>query len=117
MHELSIVFTIADNVEEVAKANHVKRVKKVTLEIGTVSMIVNSYLEDCWKWVASKREILNGALLEIETIEAISYCEDCKCTYDTFKGKICPNCQSTHTYLLQGNEINIKDITVEDEIE
>lgn len=114
MHELSIVFSIADNVEEVAKANNVRSVKKVTLQIGTVSMIVNSYLEDCWKWVASKREVLNGAELEIEPIEAISYCEDCQQTYDTFKGKICPYCNSPHTYLLQGNEINIKEIMVED---
>ncbi|MCF0260351.1 MAG: hydrogenase maturation nickel metallochaperone HypA [Erysipelotrichaceae bacterium] len=115
MHELSIVFAIADSVEKTARENRVRRVTKVSLQIGAVSMIVNSYLEDCWKWTASKRELLKGAELEIETIPAVSYCQSCQKTYDTFQGKICPYCQSPETYLLQGNEISIKDITVEDE--
>lgn len=114
MHELSIVFAIADSVEQTARANHVQKVSKVTLQIGAVSMIVNSYLEDCWKWTSSKRELLKGAELEIETIPAISYCRACQRTYDTFQGKICPHCSSDQTHLIQGNEICIKDITVED---
>ena len=115
MHELSIVFAIADSVEETARANQAKRVSSVSLQIGAVSMIVNSYLEDCWKWVSGKREVLKGAQLEIETIPAVSYCQNCHSTYDTFQGKICPRCKSPDTYLLQGSEICIRDITVEDE--
>ena len=39
--------------------------------------------------------------------------EDCKKNYETIKfGKICPFCGSKYTYLLKGNETNIKEITV-----
>lgn len=54
--------------------------------------------------------------LEIETIPAITFCEDCEETYPTVQhGKICPYCGSEHTYLVQGNEHQIKEIEVSEE--
>ena len=38
-------------------------------------------------------------------------CEDCGKTYETVKyAKICPYCKSENTYLIQGNEVQIKEI-------
>ena len=45
-------------VESIAVENHVNHVAKVVLEIGEVSTVVPSYLEDCWKWKCTKSEIL-----------------------------------------------------------
>ena len=79
-----------------------------------VSAVIESYLLNCWKWAAKKRELFSDCELVIETLPAISYCEDCKESYSTLQhGKICPNCGSEHTYLLQGNEFIIKEIEVE----
>ena len=39
--------------------------------------MVESYLQDCWKWAAAKSEILPGAALTVEQIPAITLCEDC----------------------------------------
>lgn len=115
MHELGVTWKVADTVEAAAKEGGATRVSKVTVQLGTVSAVVPHLLEDCWNWVASKREILNGCKLIIEPIEAVTYCEDCKCEYDTVKfAKICPNCGSEHTYLLRGNEFSIKEIEVFD---
>jgi Zn finger protein HypA/HybF (possibly regulating hydrogenase expression) len=115
MHELGVVFHIAKSVERVAAENGVKKVNKVVLEVGEVSAIVNSYLVDCWDWNAKRSEVLNGCQLEIVTISSITYCEDCGEKYETVKyGKTCPNCKSGNTYLLQGNETNIKQIEVEE---
>ena len=61
MHELGIVFHIIRTVEDVAKENHVARIQRVTLQLGEVSGVVESYLQDCWKWAAAKSEILPGA--------------------------------------------------------
>ena len=58
MHELGIVFHIIRTVEDVAKENHVARIQRVTLQLGEVSGVVESYLQDCWKWAAAKSEIL-----------------------------------------------------------
>ena len=115
MHELVVVFYIVQEVEKIANANNVEKVKKVTLDIGEVSTIVNPYLEDCWNWAIKKSDILKDCKLKINTIKAVTYCEDCGHKYSTVKhGKTCPKCKSTHTYLIQGNETNIKEIEVLD---
>ena len=111
MHELGVVFHIIDDVTEVGKENNLTSVQSVTLQLGTVSTVIPDYLKDCWKWAVERTELLKGAELIIEPIEAITFCEDCKTTYDTIAhGKTCPNCGSGHTYLLQGTEFMIKEI-------
>ena len=70
MHELGIVFHIIRTVEDVARQNDVTRIRRVTLQLGEVSGVVESYLQDCWKWAAAKSELLPGAVLTVETIPA-----------------------------------------------
>lgn len=114
MHELGIVFHIADSVSDIAKENNAAKVHSVTLEIGEVSTIVPEYLIDVWNWNCKKTPLLDGCELKIEQIHAITRCEDCEQTYDTVpQGKICPYCGSANTYLVTGNEVNIKEIMVE----
>ena len=60
MHELGIVFHIIRTVEDVARQNDVTRIRRVTLQLGEVSGVVESYLQDCWKWAAAKSELLPG---------------------------------------------------------
>lgn len=111
MHELGIVFHVIKSVEKVAKENDITEIASVTLELGQVSGVIPSYMDDCWKWAIKKTEYLQNAELIIEEIPAVTYCEDCEQTYATVEyGKICPHCQSEHTYLIQGNEANIKEI-------
>lgn len=112
MHELGVVFQVIKTVEEVAEENALTQIGSVTLEIGEVSGIIESYLQNCWKWATVKRsEILKDARLIVERIPAVTYCEDCEKTYGTVAhGKICPYCDSERTYLVQGNEFNIKEI-------
>ena len=105
MHELGTVFYVIREVEQVVEENHLTKVASVTLEIGEVSGIIPYYLTDCWQWAIQKSQ------LKIETVPAVTFCEDCKQTYPTVKyAKICPHCKSEHTYLVSGNEYNIKEI-------
>ena len=91
MHELGIVFHVIKSVEEIAQENELTKVSAVTLSIGEVSGIVPSYLTDCWRWAADRTEVLSGSELNIETIHAVTHCDDCGCEYDTVAhGKICP---------------------------
>ncbi len=112
MHELGVVFYIIEQLEDVVKENELEKVESVTLELGEVSTVIPHYLTDCWKWAIKKHDWLNDAALEIETIPAITYCEACEKTYGTVAhGKICPHCGSDRTYLLQGQEFVIKEIS------
>ena len=111
MHELGIVFHIIRTVEDVARQNDVTRIRRVTLQLGEVSGVVESYLQDCWKWAAAKSELLPGAVLTVETIPAVTVCEDCGQQYPTVQfSRTCPHCRSPRTHLLQGHEMLIKEI-------
>lgn len=114
MHELGVVFHIADSVERVARENDAKKVHSVTLEIGEVSTVIPEYLVDVWNWNCKKTPLLDGCELKWERIHAITLCEDCEKTYDTVpQGRTCPYCGSIATHLVTGNEVNIKEIAVE----
>jgi len=113
MHELGIVMQVVKQVEEVAAENKVEKVTKLRLEIGEVSSVVPALFTDCFEWAKKKTQFLRETRLELIILEAISYCNACKETYKTTAyAKKCPHCGSYDTYLVTGNEINIKDIEV-----
>ena len=114
MHELGIVFNIANRIEKVAIENQVQHIHSVTLEIGEVSTVVPEYLLDVWAWNCKKTPLLDGCELKWERIKAVTHCENCKSDYETVAhGKKCPFCESENTFLVTGNEVNIKEIMVE----
>jgi len=113
MHELGIVFYIIRDVKEVAETNNVHHVNKVVMNIGEVSTVIPEYLKDCWRWAADREDVLRGCELEVITVPAVTYCESCGKEYPTVQhGKTCPHCGSPDTYLLRGNEVEIKEIEV-----
>ena len=113
MHELGVVFHIMDSLEEVARENDVTRIQSVTVEVGEVSAVIPHYLTDCWQWAIKKRALLTGCEMKIEILPAVTWCDGCRSEYGTVAhGRICPNCGSEKTWLLRGNELNIKEIEV-----
>ena len=113
MHELGIVFYIIRDVKKVAEENHVGHVSAVVMDIGEVSTVVPEYLTDCWRWAADKEEMLKGCELRVNKIPAVTLCGDCRKEYETVRyGKTCPYCQGGNTWLLRGNEVEIKEIIV-----
>ena len=116
MHELGIVFYIIRDVKKVAEENGVKHVGAVVMNIGEVSTVVPAYLTDCWRWAADKEELLKGCELRVNKLPAVTWCDDCHSEYRTIKhGKTCPSCGSGNTWLLRGNEVEIKEIVVDDD--
>lgn len=113
MHELGIVFHIADSVVQVAKDNGASRVHSVTLEVGEVSTVIPEYLLDVWKWNCKRTPMLEDCELLVERLPAVTYCDACGKTYPTVEhGKTCPRCGSDRTWLQTGNEVNIREISV-----
>lgn len=117
MHELGIVFYIIRDVKKAAEDNHVGKVSRVVMNIGEVSTVIPDYLTDCWRWAADKEELLKGAELSCNIIPAVTRCGDCGEEYPTVAyGKTCPHCGSSNTWLEQGNEVEIKEIEVPENI-
>ena len=115
MHELGVVFHCIKEINEIAAENKVSRVRSVTIQLGEVSTVIPSLFEDCWNWAVKKETVLKDAKINIERIDAVTFCEDCRKEYPTVKyGKTCPYCGGVNTYLVQGNEFMIKEIEVVD---
>ena len=111
MHELGIVFHVIRAVENIGREQGLTDVASVTLELGQVSGVVPHELESCWKWAAARTELMPRAALRFETVHAITHCDGCGRDYDTVpQGRTCPYCGSEDTWLVQGNEVNIKEI-------
>lgn len=111
MHEVGTVLYVIRAVEEICTENKLTEVSSVTLEIGEVSGILPEFLRDCWQWAIRQTEHMKQAELKIEPVEAVTLCEACQCEYATVTyAKICPRCGSDRTFLLRGNEYNLKEI-------
>ena len=113
MHELGIVFYIIRDVKKVAEENGVEHVDAVVMNIGEVSTVVPEYLTDCWRWAADKEDVLRGCELRCNVLPAVTLCNGCNKEYPTVEyGKKCPYCGSEDTILIRGNEVEIKEIIV-----
>ena len=114
MHELGIVMNVVKQVEEVAGKNAVNKVTRINMEVGEVSSVVPELFRDCFEWAKKRSTYLKECELNLVVLEGISFCRACRKTYKTTEyAKECPYCKSNDTYLVTGNEINIRDIQVE----
>lgn len=111
MHELGTIIYVIDTIEKLATEQGLKRVGSITLEVGEVSGIVPDYLKDFWLYARKRSNLLKETELKINTLEAVTFCQNCKKTYATVTyGKECPYCHSVNTFLVTGNEYTIKEI-------
>lgn len=115
MHEMGIVLHLAKTLDETAAEEHLARIGSVTLQVGEVSGILTDYFQECWDYFKVRHPVLKDSELILETIPAVTWCDNCKRTYETVKyGRECPYCHSGETWLLRGNECIIKEIKAEE---
>lgn len=115
MHEMGIVLHLAKTLDETAAEEHLTRIGSVTLQVGEVSGILTDYFQECWDYFKVRHPVLKDSELILETIPAVTWCDNCKRTYETVKyGRECPYCHSGETWLLRGNECIIKEIEAEE---
>ncbi|MBO4537577.1 MAG: hydrogenase maturation nickel metallochaperone HypA [Erysipelotrichaceae bacterium] len=116
MHEMSIVFHLAESLQEIARERNLDSISSVTLQVGEVSGIITDYFVDCWNYFRVRNPLLHNCELVLETIRAYTYCDSCHKSYETVKyGRQCPWCGSYETWLIDGNQCIIKQIEVDDD--
>lgn len=114
MHEMGIVLHLAKTLDETAAEHKISSIGKVVLQVGEVSGIMTDLFTDAWEYFKPRHPILKDSTLVLETVPAITWCDNCKSRYETVKyGRQCPRCQSWETWLLQGDECIIKEIEAE----
>ena len=114
MHEMGIVLHVAKTLDETAQEHNITKIGSVTLQIGEVSGVMTDLFTDCWNYFKVRHPILAGSELRLETLPAVTWCDDCGRTYPTVQyGRECPYCHGGRTWLIQGSECLIKEIEAE----
>ena len=111
MHELGITQNIVAIVAEQAKGVPVKR---VTLEIGKLSAIMPDAIRFCFD-ICAQDTILEGSILEIIETEGRGKCRHCgqEMRLSQPFGQ-CDRCDSFELEIIQGQELQIKEMEVEE---
>jgi hydrogenase nickel incorporation protein HypA/HybF len=111
MHELSITQNIVTIATEHAGGLPVKR---VTLEIGSLSAVLPEAICFCFD-VCCKGTLLEGSELEIIEIPGLGKCRQCGHELGMSEPfGICDRCDSTDLEIIQGTELRIKQMEVEE---
>lgn len=115
MHELSIASSIVEAVTESAAAYPGARVLEVRLRVGALASIVEDSLQFCWE-LATEDSPLAGSVLVINKLPVIVHCGACgrDSELDGVQSFRCMHCGEIAADFLQGRELEIESIEVED---
>ena len=88
MHEMGIILHLAKTLEETTEQEQIKKITRVTLEVGEVSGILTDYFTDCWNYFRRKHPVLESAELDLQTLPAVTFCGNCEKTYPIYMGSV-----------------------------
>jgi hydrogenase nickel incorporation protein HypA/HybF len=121
MHEFSTAVNIIEAVKRAAKSYGASRVRRITLQIGKLSMLNHDQLLFGME-IAAKGSVAEGADISIEPLPTKARCRQCGIEsvvadkgslYDILTSLVCPKCDSQNMDISQGRECIVKDIQAE----
>jgi len=113
MHELSIVASLFELLEEKAKEKKAKKIVSVKLKVGALSGVVPEFLETAFD-IYKKDTIASESKLKIEEVPLKIRCQ--QCGTETVKDDfvfICEKCDSRELKTLSGTELLLEKIEME----
>ena len=113
MHELSIVASLFEILEEKAKEQKAKKILSVKLKVGALSGVVPEFLETAFD-IYKKETIAAESTLKIEEVPLKIRCQ--LCGTEMIKDDlvfICEKCDSRELKTLSGTELLLEKIEME----
>lgn len=114
MHEFSIVSSLLENCERLAKENQAKEVLVVELEIGERSGVEQVLLERAFEDFKIG-SVCEKAELKIQKVPVVLFCEDCKeeNPAQEINYTQCPHCKGDRVRIIKGREMLLKRLEME----
>ncbi len=114
MHELSIAHSILSIAERSLPAGSEGVITGVNIQVGELSSIETEALVFAFSAIKSGT-VLEAAELKIELIPGEARCSDCGTVFHIQSyGTPCPQCQGYLLNILQGKELKVLSLTVEE---
>ncbi|HQU70955.1 MAG TPA: hydrogenase maturation nickel metallochaperone HypA [Calditrichia bacterium] len=114
MHELSICNSIFDSLKETLTPLQVRNLKEIHLKIGILSGIEPLLLQNAFELLTSEGPFY-GVKLSTETVPLRAYCDQCGRSFSVEEYRfICPVCDNPSGRILEGRELLIHQVVIED---
>lgn len=113
MHELSICYSLLDQLESLAREHRAKRIERIELRIGPLSGVEAALLQNAWP-LAAAGSVAEGAVLAIEASAIVVRCRDCGTETEAAPNRlVCGSCGGVRTKLLSGDEMLLARVEME----
>jgi hydrogenase nickel incorporation protein HypA/HybF len=110
MHEVSIMTEAVQMAVASAQAAGAQRISGLRLRVGRLSGAVPEALRFAWD-VVRRGTIAAHAWLEIESVPAAAWCQNCQCEFECADYIVeCPRCHQPSDELRRGRELEIASI-------
>ena len=114
MHELSIAQALVEQAEASLPAEVAgHRVTELLVEVGELSGVVPAALREVFPF-AAENSLLDGARLRLRKVKAKMKCRACGKKFGAWEGIGCPHCSSQNIELLQGRELRLMSMEIEE---
>jgi hydrogenase nickel incorporation protein HypA/HybF len=113
MHELSIVASLFEVLEEKARENKAAKVVGVRLKLGKLAGVVPELLRSAFD-TYKQGTIAADATLEIEEVSLKLHCRNCGAEIEREEYiLLCPTCGSTDLEILEGMDLLLDKLDLE----
>lgn len=113
MHELAVTHEILEIVLKYARRNRVSRVHRITLEIGELSDLEQSWIQRYFDAI-SRGSPAEGAIIEVETPPCRFRCDVCSNEFvmrlSVDEQVLCSDCGSKDVQMISGDEYKVKSM-------
>lgn len=113
MHELTLLYGVAQKVEQVVKENDLDHVDAIVIEVGEATSVIPEFLLDGYEIISDDYDFLRGSELIIERITAVGRCRNCGTEFPVVENKgLCPECGSFDKDIIEGTGFFIKEVRI-----
>lgn len=114
MHEMGLVQSIIEIVEQEMKRHQLDKLKAIHLACGRMTAVVPEQMVLCFE-ILTENSKLAGAELKMKIVPVTYRCRNCDREF-TSEGIIfhCPSCNGEHPKLIGGRELQIEFLEVMD---
>jgi len=113
MHELTLLYGVAQKVGQVVEENGLDHVDAIVIEVGEATSVIPEFLQDGYEVISDDYDFLRGSELIIERIKAIGLCRRCGTEFPIVENKgLCPECGSFDKDIIEGTDFFIKEVRI-----
>jgi len=114
MHEVSICQSILNTIETELDSEDLPNIREIHLKVGTLSCVQPDILKHVFKFMIEETPF-QQATLQVQLVDVTAECDVCGISFKVEKYKfVCPQCGKPTSKIIEGNELQIHKIILEE---